>query len=171
MTLYKKLEKIIEAWEQFLTEIETKMQSAIKEILNEIVEENSIFAIFFEYEYDIMNLSFFATDNEENPLLVKQDILSKETNCKTLFPNELLNKQYELVDEYDGVDENFDEIYDEYTQRKQDIFKKWFKLCWDKVTNKYKKIPNAFFSIHDTNWKYNLSTNEKIKHSEIFASR
>ena len=168
MELYKELEKIIEMWEKFLIETETIMQSTIKEILNEIVEDNSIFAIFFEYEYDVMDLSFFATDNEEKPLLIKQDILSKGINSKTLFPDELLNKQSELVDEYDGVDENFDEIYDEYEQRKQDIFKKWFKLCWDKIAGEYNNIPNAFFSIHDTNWKYNLSTNEKIKHSEIF---
>jgi hypothetical protein len=168
MVLYKELEEIIDAWGKFLTGIKTKMQISIKTILNEVIGNNNIFAIFFEYEYDLMDLSFFAMDNKENILIVKQDIINEELKCQTLFPKELLDKQDEVIDEYDGEDDNFDEIYGEYGQQKEDIFKKWFKSCWDGAIKGYNNIPNAFFSIHDTNYKYDLETNEKIKYDEIF---
>jgi hypothetical protein len=167
MTLYKGLEEIIDSWGKYLTGIETKMQFSIKAILNEIIGNNNIFAIFFEYEYDIMDLSFFAIDDKENILMVKQDIVNKELNSKTLFPEDLLDKQDEIIDEYDGEDDNFDEIYDEYTQQKEDIFKKWFKSCWNEAIKRYNNIPNSFFSIHDTNYKINLKTNEEITYDEI----
>jgi hypothetical protein len=168
MTLDHELSEIIEGWKKFLLDVETKMVSSIDAVLNEVIKNSNIFVIFFEYEYDLMDLSFFAFDDKENTLLVKHDILTEEINCKTLFPKDLLDKQYELTDEYDGVDENFDEIYAKYEHEKEDIFKRWFKGCWNNAIKVHKNIPQAYFSIHDTNWKYNLETDEKTKGSEIF---
>ena len=167
MALYKELDVIICKWDKFLTEIETKLQFSIKTILNEVMENNNIFAIFFEYEYDIMNISFYAIDNKENILLDKNNILRNELNSKTLFPKNLYDSQEKVVDKYDGEDDNFDEIYREYVQQKEAFFKKWFKICWDEAIKGYNNIPNSFFSIHDTNNKLNLKTNKIIKDTEI----
>jgi hypothetical protein len=150
-----------------------EMQISIKTILDEVVGNNTVFAIFFEYEYDIMNIKFLAIDNTENILYRKTDILFDQDgiNYKTLFPHDLLDKQGEFIDENDGVDDNFDDIYSEYEQQKEDIFKKWFKRCWDETVKGYKNIPNSFFSIHDTRYKINLKTNEEITDDEIMGNK
>jgi hypothetical protein len=109
-------------------------------------------------------------DSKENILVIKQDILNKELNSKTLFPNDLYEIQHEVVNEYDGEDDNFDEIYGEYEQKKEDIFKRWFKSCWDEAVKGHNNIPNSFFSIHDTNWKIDLSTGEKIGFDKIMKN-
>jgi hypothetical protein len=110
MTLYKELREIINDWAEILTGIEMEMQISIKTILDEVVGNNAVFAIFFEYEYDIMNIKFFAMDNTENILYRKTDILFDQDgiNYKTLFPHDLLDKQSEVINEYDGEDDNFD---------------------------------------------------------------
>jgi hypothetical protein len=73
----------------------------------------------------------------------------------------------EIDDNYDGEDDNYNDFTNEYTQKKEEIFEEWFISCWDKTRREYDNIPPAFFSIHDTNYKINLDTKEKINDDEI----
>ena len=165
--MYKEQERILNLWEEFLKEITSKMESSIKEILDEVLNNKDIFAIFFEYEYDDMDIIFYAMDRKENALLRKLNMVIDKLNCNHLFPKELSDKQMELNNRYDSNDDNYEEYIDEYSKIKEDIFKNWFKKCWDNIKNDYNNIPKAYFSIHDTNWKTDLETKERIKYSEI----
>jgi hypothetical protein len=165
--MYKEQMEIITAWKKFLAEIETKMQSSIKKVLNEAIITKDIYAMFFEYEYDYMDIMFFAIDHKENVLLTKVDILNDEINCEHLFPDDLSEKQMETNDKYDGEDDNYDDFTEEYYQKKEKVFKEWFISCWDKIKGGYINIPKTFFSIHDTNYKINLDTKETVKYDEI----
>jgi hypothetical protein len=167
MTLYPELDEIINMWKKYLTEIRIKLQCSIKTILEEIIGNDNIFATFFEYEYDVMDILFFAIDKNENEIIFKKDILNEKLNSKILFPVDLYEKQNEVMAKYDGEDDDFDNIYNKYDQEKTDIFEKWFKSCWDEAIKGYNNVPNSFFSIHDTNYKLNLKTNEEIKYCEI----
>ena len=166
--MYKELEEVIDSWQIFLNEMETKMQCVIKKILSETVKNNEIFAMFFEYEYDYMDLSFYAFDKNKNVLIQKYDLLVDELNCKTLFPMELLDKQEKTRHKYGEKEDDFDDIYAEYDEEKQDIFKIWFKSCWDKSIKEYKNIHSTYFSIHDTFFKLDLMTNKTITDDEIW---
>jgi hypothetical protein len=166
--MYKEQTEIISSWKDFLAGNETKAQSAIKKILNKTVGNKDIYAMFFEYEYDYMDIVFFALDNKENVLVRDLNTINEEINCKHLFPDNLSDREMEISDEYDGEDDNFDDYITEYNQEKEKILKEWFISCWDKICREYDNIPQTFFSIHDTNYKYNLSTKEEIKDNEIF---
>ena len=159
--------EILNAWKDFLTEIETKMQVAIKKILNTSMGNKDIYAMFFEYQFDYMDIAFFAIDNKSNVLVRDLDTINNEINCKYLFPNELFDKQLEIIDKYEEEDDNFDDFTDEYYEKKEEIFKEWFILCWDKIKGEYNSIPSAFFSIHDTRYKINLDTKEEVTDDDI----
>jgi hypothetical protein len=165
--MYKEQMEIITDWEKFLAEIETRMQLSIKTVLNEAITTRDIYAMFFEYEYDDMDIIFYAIDDKENVLLTKVDILNNEINCSHLFPDNLSEKQMEINDKYDGEDDNYDNFTEEYYQKKEKVFKDWFISCWDKIKGEYTNIPKTYFSIHDTNYKINLDTKEILKYDEI----
>ena len=164
--MYTEQKEIINSWKKYLVKIEAKMKLTIKTILDDSKNFKKIYAMFFEYEYDYMDILFYAIDNKEKILLKNIDI-SNELNCEHLFPKDLMEKQIEIDDKYDGEDDDFDEFSDKYTKEKEEIFENWFIECWDKIKDEYKNIPKTFFSIHDTNYKIDLNTKQKIKYDEI----
>ena len=111
----------------------------------------------------IMDIMFYAIDNKEKILYKKIDIINDEIKCKHIFPENLFEKQMEIDDEYDGEDDNYEDYITEYSRKKHELFEKWFISCWDKIKGEYKNIPKIFFSVHDTNYKTDLNTKEKIK--------
>ena len=121
--MYKEQMEIINLWENFLAEIAEEMEFSIKTILNENLNNKDIFAMFFEYEYDYMDIIFYTIDKEENILSQKIDILNNELNCKHLFPNNLFERQMEIDDTYDGEDDNYEDFREKYSQIKDDTFK------------------------------------------------
>lgn len=152
MNLYNELDEIIDLWRKVLTKREGELQFFISMILDEVIENNNISVIYFIYEYKIMNLHFFARDNKGKVLMERADILNKSPFIiRTLFPKDLLVKQNSITNKYNGTDDKFDEIYISYERKKQDTFKKWFHLCWDKIKTRYKNIPKTFLSMRDKN--------------------
>jgi hypothetical protein len=162
--MYKdEFNEMLNGWEDYLKSLETKMEVTIKTILNEIIGNCKIYAIFFEYEYEIMNTKFEAVDDNNNVLVAKYDLFQDETNCKTLFPKEFLDKEYKMeFEKRNANDDEFDDSYGEFENKKNEIYEKWFQLCWNKIKIEYNNIPKAYFSIHDTNYKIDLSTGEEI---------
>jgi hypothetical protein len=167
--MYKEQMEIITEWESFLAKIEPNMCLELKTILGESINNKNIYALFFEYEFDYMDIVFYAIDEKENIVLKKVPILNNEINCKYLFPENLMEKQMETNDNYEGEDEHFDDFSEEYYEKKEEIFKNWFIGCWDKIRCEYNNIPGAYFSIHDTNYKINLETKKKVKYNEIIS--
>jgi hypothetical protein len=154
LNLYNELDEIIDSWEKVLTKREKELQFFITKILDEVIKDNTVSVMYFVYEYNIMNLHFWAKDNQGKILLERSNILNiSPFIIRTLFPKELLVKQNNVINKYNRTDEKFDEIYRTYEHKKQDIFEKWFKLCWDKVRTRYKDIPKTFFSRFDKNSK------------------
>jgi hypothetical protein len=165
--MYKEQMEIIIEWESFLVKIEQNMCLELKTILDESISNKNIYAMFFEYEFDYMDIVFYAIDEKENVILKKVPVLNNEINCKHLFPENLMDKQMEISDNYEGEDERFYDFLEEYREKQEGIFKNWFMACWDKIRCEYNDIQKTYFSIHDTNYKINLDTKEKVKYDEI----
>ena len=168
--MYKEeFNEMLNGWENYLKSLETKMQHVIKTILNEIIGNDKVYAIFFEYEYELINTKFEAFDDQENILATKYNILLDEINCKTLFPKEWLDKQYKMeFEKRDANDEEFENSYNEFENKKCEIYEKWFQLCWNNIKTEYNNIPRVYFSIHDTNYKIDLSTGNEIDTDKIW---
>jgi hypothetical protein len=177
--------ELLGSWENYLKSLDIKMQSTIKKILNETIGNNEIYAIFFEYEYEIMDTKFLAVDKFGNELMVKFDILIDELNCKSLFPEEWLKKVWDIEYENRIYEEglfdkagneigwkykidDFIDCWDEYESKKCEIYEKWFQQCWNKIKTEYNNIFKTYFSIHDTNYKIDLDTGEEILSDKIF---
>jgi hypothetical protein len=155
--------KMLNEWENYLKSLEAKMKNTMKAILNEVIGNCKIQAIFFEYEFEILNTKFEAFDDKGNILLAKYNILLDEINCKTFFPKDLLDKEYEIeFEKRSANDAEFYNSYNEFGIEKCEIYEKWFQLCWNEIKVEYNNIPKAYFSVHDTDYKIDLSTGEEI---------
>ncbi|MDR1284820.1 MAG: hypothetical protein LBJ88_01305 [Campylobacteraceae bacterium] len=168
--MYKdKFNEMLNGWENYLKSLEIKMQCTMKTILNQVVGNCKIHAIFFEYEYESINTKFEAFDNKENILEAKYDILLDEINCKTFFPKEWLDKEYKIEFEKRNTnDDEFNNCFNEFENKKCEIYEKWFQLCWNKIKMKYNNIPRTYFSIHDTSYKIDLNTGNEIDTDNIW---
>ena len=164
--------EMINDWKNYLKSLETKMQCTMKTILNEIIGNCKIYAIFFEYEYEIMNTKFEAFDEKENILVAKYNILLDEINCKTLFPKEWLDKIYKIEFERRGTkDDEFNNCYNNFENKKCEIYEEWFQLCWNTIKNEYNNFTRAYFSIHDTNYKIDLNTGDEMDTDKIWNKK
>ena len=168
--MYKdEFNRMLMDWGNYLKSLETKMQCVLEKIVNEIIGNSKIYVIFFEYEYEILNTKFEAFDDEEKILVAKYNILLEEINCKTLFPKELLDKEYKMeFEKRDVKDDEFDNSYNEFSMGKCEMYEKWFQECWNNIKKEYNNIPKAYFSIHDTSYKIDLSTGNEVDTDKIW---
>lgn len=134
--------------------------------------ESDIVAYFFEYEYDYLNVVCWAVDRAGN-IITDTIILSTQKNSKTdenskwnaFIPESIWTKIADFHDNYE--DDDFDDILDEYNQEKYELFEKWFCNCWSQTVKETGIKVDAYFSIHDTIFKTDLNTLEKIKDKQI----
>jgi hypothetical protein len=159
--------KIITEWEGFLAKIRPNMCLELKDILEKSINNKNIYAMFFEYELDYMDIVFYAVDEKENVILKKIPVLNNEISCKHLFLDNLMEKQIQINDyykleyeyeqecehdyDYDYYYNDFYEISNAFYEAKEEIFANWFIECWDKIRCEYNNIPKTYFSKHDTN--------------------
>jgi len=118
--------------------------------------------LFFEYEYDYLNIVYWWEDVDSN-IVAKAKSVDREENeeWKSFMPKEIETKEIGLEDDYEGDD--FDEIYDEYNEQKYKLFENWFCKCWEEAIKQAGKTQIAYFSIHDTAFRTNLNTGKKEK--------
>jgi hypothetical protein len=164
--MYKdEFNEILNSWEKFLKSLELNMNSSIKKILNKTIENEKVTAIFFEYEYEIMNIGSYAFDKNENIILEEYNILIDELNCKTLFPKEYAVKVDKMWEYRNDI--GFSDFMGNFEKKKCEILEKWFLLCWSKIKDEFSNIHKIYFSIHDTALKIDLSTGKKIEYNYL----
>lgn len=54
-----------------------------------------------------------------------------------------------------------------YQQKNEIILYEWFQNCWDSVTSNNRARIDSYFSIHDTYFKTDLNTREKLNGAQI----
>ncbi|KMQ58477.1 hypothetical protein ACM46_22525 [Chryseobacterium angstadtii] len=135
--------------------------------------EKDLKALYFEYEYDYLDIIAWGTDKAG-------DILTKtykmgdqrrkqenETDDWTAFiPEKLWTEASDFQEQYED-EEDFDEVMDDYNDEKYEIFENWFFDSWKKASIQTENRTDAYFSIHDSYFKTDLNTLQSLNNDEI----
>jgi hypothetical protein len=117
-------------------------------------------ALYFEYQYDYLDIIFWAVDQsgeritETIKLPLKKD---KINDWNALIPKQI----WEAAADFE------DDDLDEYNTQKYELFENWFFECWKKASEKTNVKTDAYFSIHDTYFKTDLNSMDTINTDEI----
>lgn len=136
-------------------------------------KEKEIVAFLFEYDWENLSFYGFAFDNEMEPLAsIKLPVSQKpnknnEDYSSWFYPKHLYDESIKLIDIVEESDEDLDYDTDDWSNEKNEIFENWFKKGWEEATKKKPTNLLAFFSVHDTNFRTDLSTMEEILDSEM----
>lgn len=129
-------------------------------------------ALYFEYQYDYLNIIFWAVDQEGERIteIIKLpskeiDIINESDDWDALIPEKIWVTVTAFEDIYE--EDNSDDILDEYNTEKYELFENWFLECWKKAAEQTKVEKDAYFSIHDTYFKTDLHSMETINTDEI----
>lgn len=129
-------------------------------------------AFYFEYQYDYLNIIFWAADQEGERIteIIKLpskeiDIINESDDWYALIPEKIWVTVTAFEDIYEEDDS--DDILDEYNTEKYELFENWFLECWKKAVAQTKLEIDAYFSIHDTYFKTDLNSMETINTDEI----
>jgi hypothetical protein len=167
-------------FENYLSRLSTQMVSDLQNILTmqtipfmDSKSQTDMAALFFEYDYEWLDIFFYGVDKELEPVTNTVKLPSKllpESHGDTLQPEVLHEFEINVEDEFDFDNNDEDEFYeqlDEYKDKKSEIFESWFSQCWDKATKNPEAKPEAFFSVHDTAFKTDLNRAKTAKEVEI----
>ncbi|MFD2909018.1 hypothetical protein ACFSX9_09735 [Flavobacterium ardleyense] len=129
----------------------------------------SIVTYYFEYEWDILDIAFWAVNksgeviNEILILPTKKDSKIDATGkWNSFLPEKIAKFIYDFENNYEGAD--IDEVLEKYEEEKHILFENWFCNCWTQTIKETDIKVNAYFSIHDTNYKTNLNNLERRPH-------
>ena len=174
-------ERLNKEWKLYLENSAEQMQEDIRNMLTgKIVRykqgkvQQDIAALYFEYEYEYMNITFWAenkneillTDVTELPTIMRNNG-KPNSNWKHFIPETIWKEVIESEDEFEGDEDEYYEARDEYTNKSTELFEKWFFDCWKAAIKGMENIPDAYFSIHDTNWRTDLKTGKEMSIAEI----
>ncbi|WP_299117430.1 hypothetical protein [uncultured Winogradskyella sp.] len=165
-------------FKEHLSKLSNQTIIDLKGILSdEIIEyqlkrtNSDIIVYLFEYGYEMLDLTFYGLDkyfqqytehislptkfpNKDSEFITSDDIYQFE-NKKAIksYNNELTEHEKDLINAY-------------HTEKTK-IFESWFSNCWKKASIGIELTKDAYFSIHDTNCRIDLSTMKEISHTEI----
>jgi hypothetical protein len=128
-------------------------------------------AFYFEYQYDYLDIIFWADDKDGEritdtiKLLTKNDGIDDGKVWNALMPEKIWETAADFEDSYEGDD--LDDILDEYNEEKYSLFEDWFLECWKKASEQADMKMEAYFSIHDTYFKTDLKSMQTINTDEI----
>ena len=174
-------ENLNEEWKLYLESSAEQMQEDIRNILTDKIvkyelgkSKQDIAALYFEYEYEYMNITFWAenknemliTEVMELPTIMRNNT-NEKSNWKHFFPETIWKEVVESEDEYEGDEDDYYDARDEYTNKNTELFEEWFFNCWKVAIKGMGNIPDAYFSIHDTNWRTDLRTGNEMSLAEI----
>ena len=168
--------EIIDTFEKHLIEIVEKMKSSIRLILNDTLNNKDIYSLFFVCEdcFGDMNIKFFGIDNSKK-VFVKKDTFTEIK--EPLFPKDLQEKEYELVEKYefdedDEENEDFGDSRFEYHNLQREKLFNWFMLCWESIKGEFNNIPQTYFTFGNYaesemgSYTIDLFTNKKLTNNE-----
>jgi hypothetical protein len=169
--------------ELFKNDLQALSNQTIKDVNDILMNKSIVFqykrtdtdiVIFlFEYDYELLGLSFYGLDKDFNQYTEQISIPTKfpDENWKNItqqsiykFENE---KVFKIYSKGDDSDKNEEELFNEYLTEKNDLFESWFCDCWKKASRDIQLRKGVYFSIHDTNERLDLSSMTEITHEEI----
>ena len=174
-----KLSDLNNEWQTYLNSCATQLQEDIHNILTDKTIKyrsryhlQDISALYFEYEYDYMDIVFWA-ENKKGDVITdilvlptqRKDNAITDSKWKSFFPENIWREVIELEESCE--DDDFYDLLDEYNEEKTRLFKEWFFNCWNIAANRTENIPDAYFSIHDTYFRTDLKTGRRINQDEI----
>ncbi|KFF27248.1 hypothetical protein [Chryseobacterium vrystaatense] len=135
--------------------------------------EAEIRAFYFEYQYDYLDITAWATDKSgnsiTNPVLLptqRKQGIGEEDKWSALLPEKIWKEASDFQEKYEDEDD-FDDFWDEYNEEKYKLFEDWFCECWKRASGQTGYRKDAYFSIHDTYFKTDLNTLQTINDDEI----
>lgn len=166
-------------FKKYLDASSKQMIADLKDILldksikyNDGKSREHILAIYFEYEYDHLDIAFLASDKETEiiaeiltlPTVINSK-LDDASEWNSFFPEIISNKVDKFKEKYNEY--NLGDIFDKYNRVKYSLFEEWFCSCWTMAVLETNVKMNAYFSIHDTMYLTDLSTLKGIKEEDI----
>lgn len=125
--------------------------------------------LYFEYQYDYLDIIFWAVDQSGERTTETIKLPSKKADridgWNAFIPKQIWEAAADFEDTYE--DDDLDDILDEYNTQKYELFENWFLECWKKASEKTNVKTDAYFSIHDTYFKTDLNTMTTINTDEI----
>ncbi|MDP9960603.1 hypothetical protein [Chryseobacterium lathyri] len=135
--------------------------------------KTDIKALYFEYEYDYLDIVAWAADQKGNIITQtmvlpyqKKKQADKSETWNSFLPERIWAEASDFQEQYENEDD-FDDLWDEYNEEKYKLFEDWFIECWKKVTELTQANVDAYFSIHDSYFKTDLNTFTTISDDEI----
>ncbi|PIF44504.1 hypothetical protein CLU96_1480 [Chryseobacterium sp. 52] len=132
-------------------------------------------ALYFEYEYDYLDIVTWAVDkdgeiigNATRLLSHREKEIGESEKWNSLLPEKIWDKAFDLQERYED-EEDWDDIWDEYKEEKYRLFEDWFLQCWKKALThmESRNKLDAYFSIHDTYFRTDLNTFQTVNDDEI----
>jgi hypothetical protein len=179
-SMYENLKQLNMELKNHLEEIRNGL---IKDLVQMLKGENVDFlsgktktdikALYFEYEYDYLDIVFWAEDQKGDIIThtmalscqkKKQAGESEEWN--SFLPEKIWTQASDFQEKYEEEDD-FDDFWDEYNDEKYGLFENWFFECWKKAVEQSKATVDAYFSIHDSYFRTDLNTFKTINNDEI----
>jgi len=124
---------------------------------------NDIVAFYFEYQYDLLDITFYAIDAKSELICNSISLPTQKEDLKWLhlIPEKIYRKFQKIEQKI-----NREKIV-RYQQEKENILHKWFQECWDSATSERRARIDSYFSIHDTYFKTDLNTGEELNDEQI----
>lgn len=127
-------------------------------------------ALYFEYQYDYLDIIFWSVDREGERITETIKLPSKNINrideeWNVLIPKQIWEAAADFEDNY--KEDDLDDLLDEYNTEKYELFENWFLECWKKASENVNVKTDAYFSIHDTYFKTDLRSLETVNTDEI----
>ena len=167
--------------EQFKKDLLNLSNQTIKDLNDILMNRNIVYQFnrtnsdivvyLFEYDFELLGLSFYGLDKDLNQYTEHISIPTKfpDENWKRItrksicsFENGKIMKRYN-----EGFDKAELKLYDKYFEEKNDIFESWFFDCWEKASKDIELKKGAYFSIHDTSKRIDLLSMTEISDEEI----
>jgi hypothetical protein len=166
-------------FKKYLDASSKQMIADLKDILldtsikyNNGKSREDILVIYFEYEYDHLDIVFLASDKKTEIIAevltlptVRKSKLNDESEWDSFFPEIISNKVDKFKEKYNTY--NIGDVFDKYNRVKYSLFEEWFCSCWTMAVLETNVKMDAYFSIHDTIYLTDLSTLKGIKEEDI----
>ncbi len=145
-----------------------------KNIVYQFKRTSSDIVIYlFEYDYELLGLTFYGLDKDFNQYTEHISIPSKfpDVNWKDITRQSIYkfenDKSFKIYSDDDNSDKSEEQLFNNYLAEKNELFESWFFDCWKKATKGIELIKDAYFSIHDTDKRIDLSTMTEISEEQI----
>ncbi len=146
-------------------------------LLNKIItyqlnrNDSDIVVYLFEYDFELLGLTFYGLDKNLDQYTEHISLPTKfpDKNWGNItreslfrFENEKTMKRYG-----ESCSEKEANSFDEYFVKKRTAFENWFLTCWKEAMKGIELKKGAYFSIHDTDDRIDLSSMKEINDDDI----